>query len=282
MSYDKLITVIIPTFNRSSVLSRAIDSVLAQSYADFELIIVDDGSTDNTKELLKVYGPSLKSFYQENAGVSSARNLGVSMAQGKYIAFLDSDDSWEIDKLKIQIEFLQHNPIKTRLVHSNETWMRNGVHVNQLKKHKKGGGNQFIPSLDLCLISPSAVLMEKSLFNEMGGFREDYEVCEDYDLWLKITQQYELGFIHTPLVTKYGGHEDQLSCKYFAMDYWRIKSIDWILTHEGTKMSLAAHNASIDTLLRKGELLLKGYLKHDNMDNFDEIQVIVNRWLGPL
>ena len=176
------VSVIIPTFNRSELLVRAIDSVLNQSFQDFELVVVDDGSTDSTFEALKIY-KNIIYLKQQNLGVSAARNKGVEVSSGELIAFLDSDDEWLPEKLQKQIDFLKDNP-KLKWCYTDETWIRSGVLVNKKKKHQKSGGDLFKPSLELCLIAPSSVLIRKSLMDRYK-FREDFKVCEDFDLWLK-------------------------------------------------------------------------------------------------
>ena len=226
---NKKVSVIIPTYNRSYCILNAINSVLNQSYVDLEVIVVDDGSLDNTKKLIENINSSrINYIYQDNNGVSAARNLGIKHSSGDYIAFLDSDDVWFENKISEQMMFISKNS-QYRWVHSNEIWIRNGERVNQKNKHKKSGGDQFLRSVDLCVISPSCVLLEKALLEEMNCFNESYPACEDYDLWLKIASKYEIGYIDKSLIYKYGGHEDQLSKKYKAMDYWRIKSLHWIL-----------------------------------------------------
>lgn len=272
-----LVSVIIPTFNRAATITRAIDSVLKQSYSCFELIIIDDGSTDATLEILKKYEhiEKMKFFFQENLGVSVARNRGIDMATGEYICFLDSDDEWLENKLKTQIHYLQLYP-KSVCIHSNEIWIRNGSRVNQMKKHKKGGGKQFQPCLNLCLISPSTVFLKANILVELGGFRENFPVCEDYDLWLKLTSLYEIGYIDEPLIIKHGGHDDQLSRKYFGMDYYRILSIDWVLNHRDLLSD--DREFAISTLIRKCHILIRGYLKHNNLKNLKEVQRILTKW----
>lgn len=259
-----MISVIIPVFNREETIKRALESVFNQTYKDFEVIVIDDGSTDKTLSLAKEFPVEI--ITQKNHGVSHARNRGIEKARGEYIALLDSDDEWLPKKLELQMQK------QSVCCHTEEIWIRDGVRVNQMKKHKKGGGDQFIPSLGLCLISPSSVLLRRDVFDEIGMFREDYPVCEDYDLWLKLTSLYEIDFIDTPLIKKYGGHEDQLSRKFIAMDYWRIKSIDWIL--QNRKLNTEQREACLKVLAKKTRVLLNGYQKHQNMDNFSEIQSI--------
>jgi glycosyltransferase involved in cell wall biosynthesis len=261
---------------------RAIESVVNQQGVTWELIVVDDGSTDLTGHIVKEYIASrsqnnIHYFFIENSGVSNARNYGIQKAQGELIAFLDSDDEWLEGKLEMQHDYLQKNS-HFPLVHSDEIWIRNGVRVNQMKKHKKGGGDIFLNSLKLCLISPSAVMIKKSILNEFDNFDPQMTVCEDYNLWLKITSKYEVGFINMPLIYKYGGHEDQLSRKYVAMDYWRVKSIDQLLRTNMVKDIY--RESAIDVILKKCRVLLNGYVKHNNMDNYCEVEEIYNRHSG--
>lgn len=270
------VSVIIPTYNRASVLKRAINSVLNQTYKNIELIIIDDGSTDETQELLDQL--NLESIKTTNGGVSKARNLGIQQAQGKWLAFLDSDDEWLPEKLEKQIAFSNANP-NINIIHGEEIWIRNGVRVNPKHKHKKGGGDQFLPSLKLCAISPSTVMLKKSIFNEHILFREDFPCCEDYDLWLRLTSVMNVGFIDEFLIKKYGGHEDQLSQKYKAMDYWRVKSIDWIFKNRD--LSTERKNAALEELFKKSKVLLKGYEKHDNTgEHYREIKYIMENYFS--
>ncbi len=263
------ISVIIPTYNRKSWLGRAIASVLRQSWQDFELLIVDDGSTDGTFEALlePIVDPRVRTFRTANRGVSAARNFAVQMSQGEWIGFLDSDDEWLPEKLEIQMRALaQHSDL--RWIHSEEIWIRNGKRVNPKVKHQKKGGDIFSDALRLCCVSPSAVLLQKSILAEVGPFREDFPVCEDYDLWLKISAKYPVGYTEQALIKKYGGHEDQLSRKYFAMDYWRIVAMDSLMQQglSDSKKQLIVHE-----LLKKAGILLQGYRKHGNLIDYDEI-----------
>ena len=271
---NKLVSVIIPTYNREHTILRAVNSVISQDYKHFEIIIVDDGSTDNTKKLFENRSDVIYK-YQENKGVSVARNFGISHAKGDYIAFLDSDDEWLSHKLSMQVKYFEDYP-NIMWVHGNEQWIRNNIKVNQMNKHKKGGGEQFCPSLSLCLVSPSCVVLKKQLLFDNGMFREDFPACEDYDLWLKILANNEIGFIEDVLINKYGGHDDQLSHKYVAMDYWRIKSIDWVIRNRELKEEYLINAKKI--LLKKCKILLKGYVKHNNLNNYSEIESIQNSY----
>lgn len=228
------ISVVIPTYNRVYTLERAIQSVFAQTFQDFELIVVDDASTDGTREYLGKLAssgnPKLRVFQQgENRGVSTARNIGIENSHGQWIAFLDSDDEWLPEKLSAQmaaVETLktQSSASEVRLIHTDEVWIRDGVRVNQKNKHAKSGGRVFNRCVDLCFIAPSSVLIRKDLFADLGFFREDFPVCEDYELWLRVSAGEEIHFMDETLIYKYGGHEDQLS-RTVAMDLWRVRAL---------------------------------------------------------
>ena len=199
------VSVVIPAFNRWRLLAEAIDSVLAQSYRDFELIVVDDGSTDATASELAKLASRLQFFVTERRGVSAARNLGVSQSRGHYIAFLDSDDLWLNSKLERQTRFMDEHP-EFHICQTDEIWIRNGVRVNPRAVHQKPSGDIFSRSLELCLVSPSAAMMTKALFDRTGGFDEAFPVCEDYDLWLRISAQHQVPLIPDRLTIKRGGH----------------------------------------------------------------------------
>jgi len=268
------ISVIIPTYNRASVLLRAVDSVLNQNYKNFELIVVDDGSTDETSSLLSPYVTQKKIRYikQENKGVSSARNLGALDAKGEWLSFLDSDDEWLKIKLEKQVKLIHERP-DLRLIHGEEIWVRQGKRVNPKKIHQKFGGHIYERCLPLCLISPSAAIIEKKLYEEMGGFDENFIVCEDYDLWLKITSLYEIGFVPDPLIIKYGGHDDQLSHKYVAMDLWRIKAMLRILKIRD--LSFSQSEATQAEISRKAKILFLGYEKHQNEEGIRQLKALL-------
>jgi glycosyltransferase involved in cell wall biosynthesis len=267
-------SVIIPTYNRAHTIERAVRSVFAQTQDSYELIIVDDGSTDKTQEILTFFAKNkpnnvfVKLLKTDHKGVSAARNHGVEYASGRWISFLDSDDEWLPQKLQMQKDFIEKNP-SLRLVHGEEIWIRNGVRVNQRKIHQKSGGDIFERATELCLISPSAVAIEKKLFTEQGGFRTDYPVCEDYDLWLKICSENLIGFLKHPVVNKFGGHEDQLSTQYKAMDYYRVKSLKWIL--ENRDLDISKRHKAIEVGLNKCIILINGYKKHNNTEKLSEV-----------
>lgn len=257
-----MVSVIIPTYNRSRILEEAVHSVLSQDFTDFELIVVDDGSTDNTGDILKEHQKNLMVIRQNNRGVSAARNKGIAAASGSLIAFLDSDDLWLPKKLSGQVEFFNSNP-EALICQTEEIWIRNGVRVNPKKKHRKPSGMIFEPSLSLCLVSPSAVMIRRSLFDDVGLFDENLPACEDYDLWLRISCKYPIFLMDTPLIIKRGGHEDQLS-KAPGLDKFRIQSLKKII--QGGLFSEDQHRAAIKMLRKKCAVYAGGCLKRGRDD----------------
>ena len=222
------VTVIVPTYNRWPRVGQAVASVLEQRYRDFELIIVDDGSTDRTATELARFGGQLHYVFQARSGVSAARNLGVRRSRGRLIAFLDSDDLWRPDKLQVQVAFMEKHP-EVQICQTDEVWIRHGVRVNPKLKHRKPSGDIFERSLELCLVSPSAAMLSRELFEVSGGFDESFPVCEDYDLWLRIAREYPVPLIYQPLVVKHGGHADQLSHSLWGMDRYRVIALQKLL-----------------------------------------------------
>lgn len=219
------ISVIIPTFNRASLLPRAIDSALNQTLAPHEVIVVDDCSYDHTKYVLESYDNVDVLILPVQGGVSKARNFGIDKSSGEWIAFLDSDDEWLPRKLEAQAQYHTSNP-DVSISQTDEIWIRGSKRVNAKQKHAKVGGWIFEELLPLCLISPSAVMIHRSVFDEIGTFDESFPVCEDYDLWLRIAKKYFVGFIPENLILKYGGRSDQLSKKYWGMDIWRVRAME--------------------------------------------------------
>ena len=252
-----LVSIIIPTYNRGWILTEAIDSVLAQEYKDYELIVVDDGSTDNTREILDTYGPDIIVLRQANKGVSAARNRGIAEAGGQLVAFLDSDDLWLPRKLSRQVDFFKLNPAAV-INQTEEIWIRNGVRINPKDRHRKPSGMIFERSLGLCLVSPSAVMIQKTLFDTVGVFDETLPACEDYDLWLRISCRYPVYLIDTPLIKKRGGHGDQLS-KAAGLDRFRIQSLEKII--ESGRLTESQYRAAACSLRDKCAIYAGGCRK---------------------
>lgn len=255
------VSVVIPTHNRLHTLQRAVSSVLQQTYSIVELIVVDDGSTDDTSDWLRTQPANIRVITQENHGVSHARNRGIEHAQGDWIAFLDSDDYWHADKLQQQFDALQRSP-ELRLCHCDEIWIRNGKRVNPKNKHKKLGGNIFEHCLPLCAISPSATLIRSDAFTQHGLFDESLPACEDYDLWLRITACEPVCFVDKALLTKTGGHKDQLSARYAVMDRFRLQSLAKLL--RGNTLTPQQRQMAHAVFTSKWQIVHNGALKHVN------------------
>jgi len=270
-----LISVIIPTHNRAWSLAAAIDSVLAQDRCSFELIVVDDGSTDETAALLQTYARRLTVVRQVNRGVSAARNTGIRCASGPLIAFLDSDDRWLPGKLQVQAAFFEERP-DALICQTQEIWIRNGVRVNPGKRHGKRSGMIFEPSLVLCLVSPSAVMMRRELFDRVGLFDESLPACEDYDLWLRTSCRFPVFLIDRPLVVRFGGHPDQLSRKP-GLDRFRIASIVKCLENE--PLTPAQHDAAINILTDKCRVYGEGCLKRDRREEASYYRGLAERFI---
>ena len=250
------VSVIIPTYNRASVLKEAIDSVLAQGFHDFEIVVVDDGSTDNTPEILESY-QQICVVRQDHRGVSAARNTGIARAAGRLITFLDSDDLWLPGKLSAQVAFFNTHP-DSLICQTEEIWIKNGIRVNPKKRHRKYSGMIFERCLELCIVSPSAVMMRRFLFDEIGRFDETLPVCEDYDLWLRVACRFPVYLIDAPLVIKRGGHPDQLS-RRCCMDRFRIHALKKIL--ENDLLSSRQYSAADAALRKKCAIYAAGCLK---------------------
>lgn len=217
------VSVIIPTYNRADLVQQALASVKAQTYRDFEIVVVDDGGTDGTFEVLSADREIRVLRHAGRRGVSAARNTGIHAARGEWLAFLDSDDLWQPDKLARQIFWLEGQP-ELLICQTGETWVRRGVRVNKPLSHRQVGGKIFLPSLRRCMISPSAVVLHRRLISDHGGFDETLPAAEDYDLWLRLTWRYEVGLVDEPLVIKRGGHPDQLS-RQWGLDRFRIRAL---------------------------------------------------------
>jgi len=258
-----LFSVVIPSHNRLERLREAVRSVLSQTFRDFECVVVDDGSTDGTGAIEEELRGSIRFIRQENMGVSAARNRGILSSRAPYLSFLDSDDLWLPDKLEAHRAYMKMNP-SIRIHQSDETWVRKGRRVNPRGRHAKPEGDIFLPSLKLCLVSPSAVVIERGLLEEVGLFDERLPVCEDYDLWLRISWRERVGLIPGRLVIKHGGHDDQLSKRYWGMDRFRVYSILKLLAAHAGELRPDQRAGARDAVVEKCRILHGGALKRGN------------------
>ena len=279
------VSAVIPTFNRGHCLLRAINSVLAQTTPVDEIIVVDDGSDDKTydllvkSELLDMRGqlPNIRYLYQENKGVSAARNLGIKEAENEYIALLDSDDAWAETKIERQALKLEKKNFSCRITHTEEIWLKDGQRINPKKKHKKSGGFIFEKCLPLCCISPSSVLLHRTLFNDYGFFDEKLPACEDYDMWLRLCAFEEVLFVEEALTIKYGGHADQLSRAFWGMDRFRVLALEKLIN--SGKLSKTQRSQALEMLVKKIEILLLGAKKREKKEMIQNLDMKLNYWL---
>lgn len=252
-----MVSIVIPTYNRADFLAQAVESVLAQTFRDWELVVVDDGSSDDTQQVLEgLRDPRIRCHRVDHGGVSRARNIGVRLTSRPWISFLDSDDRWQPRKLQRQLEALEERP-EYRAVYTNEIWIRNGVRVNQKRKHRKYSGWIFQHCLPLCLISPSSILMERSLLEKIGVFDEAYPVCEDYELWLRLTSRYPVLFLDEGLIVKVGGHEDQLSKSRWGFDEFRVRAL--VKAYDSGMLSAQQRLWTAREVARKAGILTQGF-----------------------
>lgn len=262
------VSVIIPTFNRDVLVERAVNSVLDQSLQCSELIIVDDGSTDNTMKTLGKYitlaKKNIRIYRQQNRGPAAARNIGVRMARFPFVAFLDSDDHWHKRKLEKQYQYLVHNS-NYQISYSREKWLRRGHHLNQKKKHIPRNGDIFTHCLQLCVVGMSTVMMKRELFDRVGFFDESLRCCEDYDLWIRISCRYPFLLMDEPLTVKEGGREDQVSSQYrLGMDQMRIYSLRKMLDTD--VLDSHQYHLAFQEFKEKVTLFANGCLKHDKTE----------------
>ena len=265
------VSIVMPVRNGGTLIRAALDSLYEQTFGDFELIVVDDGSSDATASELAKLASRLQFFVTERRGVSAARNLGVSQSRGYYIAFLDSDDLWLRRKLERQTRFMEEHP-EFHICQTDEIWIRKGVRVNPRAIHQKTSGDIFKRSLELCLVSPSAVMMTRALFDRTGGFDEAFPVCEDYDLWLRISAQHQVALVPDRLTIKRGGHADQLSRSVWGMDRYRILALQKLLR---SNLDRSQQAAAFKMLRQKVAIVAAGARKRGREQDAQSLEAMV-------
>ncbi len=256
-------------------MKRALLSVYSQTLLPAEVAVIDDGSTDGTEDMLRREFPLVRYFYQENLGVSAARNLGIQQTSGDWLAFLDSDDEWLPEKLSKQKAMLADNP-EYKVCHTEENWMRNGIQVGVPKKYAKTGGWIFSHCLPLCAMSPSTVLIHRSVFADIGLFDTRLPSCEDYDLWLRISANYPVLLVDQAQINKHGGHEDQLSTAFWGMDRFRISALQKII--DAGQLSGPNRQAAVNMLLKKAGIYLNGVSKRGKTEEASYYRQLIKRY----
>jgi glycosyltransferase involved in cell wall biosynthesis len=263
-----LVSVIIPTYNRKNIVSKAIDSVLSQTYTNYEIIVVDDGSTDQTEEALQPYLYKIKYIYQENKGVSAARNTGIRNAKGEWIAFLDSDDQWLSGKLHMQVRIINNSKLETGCIICN---MKFNPQIGKISNSFQSACFTPKPPQGMCQNMTSILLtrfimfnqgaiIKKDILNRIGGFNEQLTILEDYDLALKLSFLCDFGYEATPLVVYHRDTKDSLSSN--IKTFVEIKQIINIL--ENLTTFLDDNEISIPKLLNRQIKFHKFQLKFCN------------------
>jgi glycosyltransferase involved in cell wall biosynthesis len=269
-------SVVIPTYNRAAMVVEAVESVLAQEGVDLQLIVVDDGSTDDTPSRLDRFGSTVNYHRQPRSGVSASRNRGVALSRAPLIAFLDSDDLWLPGKLQVQKAFMDRHP-EVMICQTEEIWVRNGRRLDPKIRHRKPSGDIFRRSLELCLVSPSAVMIRRELFDRVGYFDENLPMAEDYDLWLRIAAGEPVYLLPEPLVVKRGGHPDQLSAAP-GIDRYRIMALENLLRHG--RLSPEQREWTWAALRDKCRIYGDGCLKHGKEEEGKAILALPERYKG--
>ena len=280
MGSQPLVSVVIPTYNRAALLREAIASVLRQCYAPLELIVVDDGSTDATVACLRPLR-ELRIVRQDHTGMpGQARNAGARVARGEYLAFLDSDDLWLPHKLAVQVAAAV--AAGDAINHTRERWLRGARVVSQRGQHHRRSGDLFADSLRKCIIGPSTVLLRRAAFEEAGGFREDLEIAEDYELWLRLTARHRVGYVDRESVIKRAGHGDQLSERYGHIELFRLRALRDLLERRDRQHFTPGQRAAAEAeLARKARIYAAGCRKRGRAAEADRYTALAHRWSAP-
>ena len=265
-------SVIIPAYNRKEMLKVAIESVLAQDFTDFELIVVDDGSTDGTKEMVKSkFGNKISYIYQKNRGPAAARNTGIKNSEGKFICFLDSDDRFRREKLSQAYLYIKKYP-QYAIFHTQEVWYRRGKFLEHKKKHQKPEGNVFTAALKICCVSISTAIIKREVFTKVGLFDESFPLCEDYEFWLRASAVYPIKLIPKVLTIKEGGRTDELSQKK-GLDKYRALAIKKLLAE--SRLKPQQKKLAQAELQKKTAIYLKGAEKRGKKEEIHKFSKLV-------
>src|SRR3990172_347270 len=263
--YSPLVSIVLPTYNCAAFLPHSIGSILAQTYNSYEIIVVDDGSIDNTKEVLTPFMQKINYiYYHQNKGSHVARNIGIQSSRGKYIAFIDADDIWLPEKLQTDIEYFETHP-EVNMVYSKHLNIdQNGRMLDEASQKRLPSGNIFTQLFsEQNFIITSSVVVRKEIFETTGLFYEQLSNCQDWDMWLRIAFYFKVGGINTPLV-KYRHNPHSLSknrnnvLKYQKMVidkiYSNFKDKENGINEKLYKKRLASHYAKVGRYyLRMGD-----------------------------
>jgi len=206
-----LVSVVIPTYNHAKYVTKAVESVLIQTYPNIEIIVVDDGSTDNTTEVLRPYLAKIQYIYKQNGGTSSALNCGINQATGKYICWLSADDMFMPEKTAKQVFLMEHDG-PFGFSYTSFTFVdavgKAGDVINSFYYENKK--DMVLKLMEGCFINGSTVMMQKSALEKTGGFDETLPTAHDYDMWFRLLRNYPCGFLDEQLL-KYRWHGENMS-----------------------------------------------------------------------
>lgn len=302
--FASVVSVIIPTYNRLSFLPEALGSVLSQvgmgvgSLRAHEIIVIDDGSTDGTAEYLHevetASSGGIRVVTLEHGGFPGrTRNAGVAAARSDLVAFLDVDDVWRPEKLLRQLPMhlgsaaggagdgpSRSGPAPGRVVlsHTRETWLRGARTISQAGQNHAREGDVFADALHKCTIGPSTTVMSRTVFEELGGFREDLEVAEDYELWLRLTHRHPVAYLDEELTIKRAGHGDQLSERYGAIEYFRIQALRDLVEADAFGNVAVHARAAAETLARKCRIYAQGCAKRGRFEEAAEYRALAQSY----
>lgn len=219
------VSVIIPTYNSARYVVDAVESVLAQTYRDFEVIVIDDGSTDETPEVMKRYGAPVRYLRQENAGVAAARNRGIAESRGRYIAFLDADDTWFPEKLERQMAALAGSG-GARACYSAFLEVKDDLSpVGVRRSDRRGSAIEDLLLRGNVIGSICTVVAERALFESVGGFDPVLSQCADWDMWVRLAAETEFVYLDEPLVT-YRQHGSNMSRNAPLLEFDSLRVLD--------------------------------------------------------
>lgn len=258
------VSAVITSLNGASrgYLGHAIESVLNQTFKDFELLIIDDGSTDDTKEFCKKYldDSKVQYIYQENRGLAGARNTGIEKSQGNYVCFLDDDDVWKENKLQKQIDFFEKN-LDVGMIFTNLELIDENGNIVGYQKHSANGDIYKELFFENIVDAPSSSMIKKQVFEKVGNFKEWMKSAEDYELWVRIAKEYKIYSINEPLV-QYRVHQNKMSTNYSKMEFYGIATLYYALEND----------KNFDEILAYYKLYEKYASKHFSLKNMKEFR----------